>query len=117
MIACERQRDSCLLVCAGIPDAWVRDPAGVAVRNLPTHFGPLSFSLRADGEAVLVEIGPGTDIPPGGIRLRSPLSAPVREIRGADRAKDDPRDAIVRSLPARVVFTYGEASLSRGTHE
>ncbi len=106
MIACERERDSCLLICAGIPDAWVRNPPGIEVRNLPTHFGPLSYRIRPSAGGVVVEIGAGTDIPPGGIRVRSPLSAGVREIRGAATAKDDPRDALVESLPARVVFTY-----------
>jgi hypothetical protein len=106
MLAYERERDSSLILCPGIPDAWVRDPAGVTVRNLPTHFGPLTYALRSDGNRVIVEIGAGTDMPPGNIRVRSPLTASPAEITGAAPSAADPREAIVRSLPARVVFTY-----------
>jgi hypothetical protein len=106
MLAYEREGDSSLVVCAGIPDAWVRDPGGVTVENLPTHFGPLSYSVRADGDRVVVDIGAGTDIPPGNIHVRSPLRITPREIRGGRKAEDDPRDAVVERLPARLVFTY-----------
>ena len=106
MLAYERETDSSLVICAGIPDAWVRDTGGVAVKNLPTHYGPLSYAVRARGDSVAVEIGPGTEIPPGRIRIRSPLSAPIRSIRGAARSEADPRDAVVEQLPARVIFTY-----------
>ena len=106
MLAYERERDSSLTVCAGIPDSWVRDPGGVTVKNLPTHFGPLSYSVRADGNRVVVDIDAGTDMPPGNIHVRSPLSGAPREIRGARRQAGDPRDAVVKSLPARIVFTY-----------
>ena len=106
MLAYERDADSSLEICAGIPDDWVRDPQGVSVRGLPTHFGPLSYSVRTEGNRVVVAIGEGTAIPPGGIRVRSPLSAAPHAIGGATAAPDDPRDAVVDRLPARVVFTY-----------
>ena len=106
MLAYERERDSSLVLCAGIPDSWVRDPRGITVKNLPTHFGPLGYSVRAGGNRVVVEVDAGMDIPPGNIHVRSPLSGAPREIRGARREDGDPRDAVVESLPARIIFTY-----------
>jgi hypothetical protein len=106
MLAYERERDSSLIVSPGIPDAWVRDPAGVTVRNLPTRYGPLTYTLRSDSGSVTVDIGAGTDMPPGNIHVMSPLAAVPRGITGAGRSSADPREAVVRRLPARVVFTY-----------
>ncbi len=106
MLAWERESDSSLVICAGLPDAWVRDSGGVSVKNLPTHFGPLSYSASAEGNRVVVGIGAGTGMPPGHIRVRSPLSAFPREILGAPRSVTDARDAVVVRLPARITFIY-----------
>ncbi|HUI10248.1 MAG TPA: discoidin domain-containing protein [Bacteroidota bacterium] len=104
MLAYERDADASLVLCAGIPDAWVLDTTGIAVENLPTHYGPLSFTVRGEPGRVTVAIAAGTDIPPGKIRIASPLAAKPRSIGG--EAAPDGRTAIVERLPAHVVFTY-----------
>ncbi len=47
LVAYEREADGALVIGAGIPAAWVRDPAGVRVRTLPTHHGPLTVTITA----------------------------------------------------------------------
>jgi len=59
----------------------------VGVRGLSTHFGPLSYTMRADGDRVLVRFtGRGLRPPPAGIVIRSPMSRPPREVRVDGRA-------------------------------
>ncbi len=106
MFASEREKDSSLVICAGIPDAWVRDSAGIRVKGLPTHFGPVTYIVTSAGNCVVVEIAAGTGIPPGGIRVSSPLSALPRTIRGGTPSPGANREARVSALPARVVFSY-----------
>lgn len=106
MLAYERIRDEALVVAAGVPDAWLAgDPGGVAVRDLPTHWGLLGYRLRRTGpRRVRMDLDAGVRIPPGGIVVAPPLRAPLARARvngevvraGADGT------VVVRRMPARV---------------
>ncbi len=86
LVAYEREADGALVIGAGIPAAWARDPAGVRVRALPTPYGPLSVTITAasaplgDGEVVRFAFEPGLCAPPGGVELISPLDQPLRRV-------------------------------------
>ncbi len=60
-----------LILLAGIPPAWFRDPRGFSVEGLPTHFGPLSFTYEPTADGGQLRIAPGVN-PPGGIRVILP---------------------------------------------
>ena len=47
MFAYERDNDSSLVIGAGVPETWVREEKGVGIRNLSTHYGLLSYSMRS----------------------------------------------------------------------
>jgi hypothetical protein len=65
-----------LILLAGVDPQWFNDARGMAVRNLPTHFGSLSFSYRPkDGRGELSFDGAAS--PPGGFVLALP-KAPLR---------------------------------------
>jgi hypothetical protein len=65
----DRASDDALVLAAGIPDAWL-DGEGVAIENLRTPHGLLSYALRhVDGELRLSVADTGLRIPPGGIVL------------------------------------------------
>ncbi|HYC00709.1 MAG TPA: discoidin domain-containing protein [Candidatus Limnocylindrales bacterium] len=127
MLAHERERDRSLLVAAGIPYAWLEDGEAVAVRDLPTHYGPLTYRLRRrEGGAVAVEIAAGTRIPEGGIVVAAPtcfqsgegrcgarvvqarIQGAAGEVRHHEPRKGEffQAEAVVRALPATVVFEY-----------
>lgn len=57
-----------LVLAAGVPEAWLDD--GVAVRELPTPYGRLSYRAKRVAEGLRVEIDTGLDLPPGGLRWR-----------------------------------------------
>lgn len=77
-IAYERERDSVLVVGAGIPDRWARDPRGVTVRGLRTWWGALDLTIHGDSRSVKLAVA-GVS-PPGGVELRVPFGG------GATRA-------------------------------
>ncbi|HET7232916.1 MAG TPA: discoidin domain-containing protein [Longimicrobium sp.] len=85
LFAYERDDEGVLVIGAGIPAAWVTEAPGVSIRGLSTHFGPLSYTMRAEGGRVRLRIAPGLRTPPGGLVIRSPLDRPVR-IATADGA-------------------------------
>jgi len=83
LLAYERDSDHALVLAAGIPDAWIAAPGGVAVRRLPTPWGLLNYSLTLEGTAVRLRVGEGLEVPPGGIVFR---------------------DKVIRKLPSEIVI-------------
>ncbi len=67
LLAYERESDRALVLAAGVPDAWITAPGGVAVRRLPTPWGLLEYSLTAEGTGARLRVGAGITVPPGGI--------------------------------------------------
>jgi hypothetical protein len=106
--AYERETDGALVVGAGIPAAWVNEAPGVSVRGLSTHYGPLSFTMRATGSVVRVHFEPGLRTPPGGIILRSPLDRPIRRAT-VDGRRVEVRDGVevrLQTVPRTVELRY-----------
>jgi hypothetical protein len=106
MVAYERERDSTLVIGAGIPIAWARDTAGVSVRGLRTWWG--SLSLRAVPAASSVRITIEGVRPPGGIELRAPFGAVPASawVNGAPAPLVDGGRAVRLSGPATVELRY-----------
>lgn len=105
MLAYERGRDRSIVIAAGVP--WsAAQGRGVVVINLRTSAGLLSYSLRAEGDAVRVTLAPGLTVPPGGIVLAPPARRPFRAatINGTFAPITPEGGVIVRALPARVVM-------------
>ena len=50
MFAYEREADDSLVIAAGIDKEWLKDGFAVGVRNLPTYYGKLSYSLRRESD-------------------------------------------------------------------
>jgi hypothetical protein len=105
MIAFERGRDSTLVLAAGLPFAWI-EGGGLQVRDLRTPYGRLRATIAARGDLVGVEIEPGLRVPPGGIVVLPPGRAPFRSVTidGRSAALTPDGGAVVRRLPARLVF-------------
>jgi hypothetical protein len=64
----ERQADSALVLAAGLPRQWL-EGEGVAVENLRTPYGRLSYVLQSQGRHLLLKVAAGLQPPPGGLVL------------------------------------------------
>jgi len=108
LFAFERESDSALVVGAGIAPEWVTATPGVAVRDLRTAYGALSFSMTADGDRVRVRLEGSLDPPPGGVVVHAPLAAPLRSVvvNGVSRDAGTTGEVTIRALPAEIVFGY-----------
>jgi hypothetical protein len=106
MLAYERPADGALVVASGVPLGWL-DHAGVTVHNLRTRYGPLSFQLRRDGDAVRVHVNEGIRVPPAGVVLRPPLpqGEALAVVNGVRQGRMVHDELVVRTLPADVLFT------------
>jgi hypothetical protein len=77
LIAYEREADGALVLAAGLASAWL-DGEGVQVRDMPTAYGKLSYSLRRlDARTLRCEIAAA---PQARIILRPPLERPLTRV-------------------------------------
>jgi hypothetical protein len=109
MLAYERADDGALVLGAGVPAAWVREAPGIRVRGLPTHAGPLDYTMCAEGEGrVRVTLGGHIRFPSAGIVVESPLQAPLRRIvvDGRQEPATDPQRVTLRSMATVLIFDY-----------
>lgn len=108
MIAYERESDSSLVVAAGIPGRWIRDPKGVRVQGLRTAYGALDLSLLGGPTGMAADLSGKLRIPPGGLRLSLPLPAGRHEamVNGNPAEWTTGGDILIRSLPARVRIAF-----------
>jgi hypothetical protein len=68
-----------LVLLPGIAPQWFRDPGGIRVSNLPTHFGAFSLDYKPGDSGASLALT-GTAQPPAGYELRLPpgLAASVK---------------------------------------
>jgi hypothetical protein len=107
MFAYERERDQALVIGAGVSEAWVREADGVAVRDLATWFGPLTYRMRGAGAGIAITIdADGTRVPRGGIVVAAPGVGPRwrATIDGRPAPVTARGEVVVTKLPARVVL-------------
>jgi hypothetical protein len=96
--------DGSLVLAAGLAPEWI-EGEGVRVRDMPTAYGALSYTLRRIDAVTVVFETSGID---AAVVLRPPLPAPLRSVMVNGAAR--PCDADCVTLPAgatHVVFKTG----------
>jgi hypothetical protein len=105
----ERESDRALILLPGVPAAWITSAPGVAVRRLPTWYGILNMTARAEApDRLRVRLTGDIAVPPGGIVVRSPLAAPLKRatVNGHQARTVTTEEAVVSEFPADVVLEY-----------
>jgi len=107
MFAYEREFDTSLVIGAGIPEAWLMSGDGVGVSDLPTYYGPITYSMRRTTEGASVDLSGRINVPPGGLEVRAPFDrGPTSALVNGARASVGSAGGVrVSALPATVVFT------------
>lgn len=108
MFVYDRESDGAHVLCAGIPDAWIKDSAGVRVERFQTYFGDLSYSLHVKGKSVVAEVSGGFDAEHHPLVMKSPLLDTLRSvlINGMVMRKSSAAEVSLTSLPASVEWRY-----------
>ena len=102
LFAYERVADASLVLGAGIPASWLGE--GVAIKGLRTPYGAVSYALAQQGSRIVLDLAPGSRVPPGGFVFAWPLEAAPGETRINGRpARWRNRELVIRELPARIV--------------
>ena len=102
MFAYARDIDDSLVLAAGVPAAWF-DGKGIAIQDLRTPQGELSYQLRRQKNRLILGIGGGLRVPSGGLVLPWPYPGePGRTLVNGEPAQWENGELRIRSLPADV---------------
>ncbi|RFP20507.1 hypothetical protein D0T25_14230 [Duganella sp. BJB488] len=98
--AYERESDHALLLGEGIPNTWLQGD-GIGLHGLRTPYGPLSYTLAAQGGRLTLRIEAMRRMPPGGVIYNWPWAGTP----GAARLNGQPaalqgKQITITSLPA-----------------
>lgn len=96
--------DERLVLAAGITRAWLESDSGVAVRGLPTWWGPIQYAFKRTEPGVYVFTATGKAKPPKGFQLAHPFGDKVSEVwvNGKKAEKVEPGVVNFTVLPATI---------------
>jgi hypothetical protein len=108
MFVYERERDTSLLIGAGIRPEWVMDPMGMEARHLPTYYGDLDFSASTKGRSVMYRLGGTIDAQAVKVLLVPPIAGRILAVHmnGQEVANVPEGPVEVGRLPATIEFAY-----------
>jgi hypothetical protein len=109
LFAYEREEDESLVLAAGVAEEWLSGGFEVGVRNLPTYYGNLTYSLRLEGkDSMRLKLEGDIEVPPGGVVVLPPLPRPIRQVEIDGRAVKDflPNRFACRECPAEALVKF-----------
>jgi hypothetical protein len=109
MFAYEREEDESLVIAAGVAEKWLSGGFEVGVRDLPTYYGSLSYSLRMEGtDTMRLNLEGDLVLPPGGIVVMPPLPRPIRQVQINGKPLSDFKSDsfICRKCPAEALMRF-----------
>ncbi len=105
MFVYEREKDSSLVIGAGISEDWLNETDSIEVNKLPTHYGSLNYKMKKVGPNLVIEIRGNIKIPPGKIILHSSISGSYVSVQlNGKQIKPTRRGLEISTLPALVVL-------------
>ena len=109
LFAYEREEDQALVIASGIHENWLTDSGEVVIKDLPTYYGKLSYTLRMEGPGTLRLIISGDLIlPPRRLVVKPPLPRPLLqvEVNGSQIETFDAESVTCSVCPADMVMKY-----------
>ena len=109
LFAYEREADQALVIAAGLHEHWLTETGEVVVKELPTSYGKLSYTLRREGSDTLRLIVSGDlALPPGRMVVKPPLPRPLVqvEVNGSKIETFDAESVTCGVCPAETVMRY-----------
>ena len=102
MFAYTREIDDSIVLAAGVPADWL-EGEGIAIRDLRTPDGKLSYALRRAGGKLELQVGEGLKLPTGGLVLPWPYaSTPGKATVNGEPVPWKEGELRILSLPAKV---------------
>ena len=67
----EDESDQSLIIGAGLYDDWINNEEGMSVKNMPTYYGNLNYSINPIQNGYTIKISGELELPAGNIKIRN----------------------------------------------
>lgn len=71
MFVYENEYDSSLVLAGALYQDWIDAPEGMSVKNLPTYYGEISYSIKKDNNKYLFDISGDLKLPANGMKIQN----------------------------------------------
>ncbi|MCL5029428.1 MAG: discoidin domain-containing protein [Bacteroidetes bacterium] len=104
----EDEDKSALIIGAGVEEKWLADTSGISVGNLPTYYGPISYSIKKIKNQVTVEINSKLDSSCKEIILKSPVNKKIKKIivDGKESGKFNGNNIFLKRSDKKIVINF-----------
>ncbi len=104
----EDELDNSLVVGAGLYKEWVDSPEGISIKNLPTYYGPLNYSIKKEAGKYIVNINGEIRIPAGGIKFINPAKENSTKIIVNQKEVNtkNPDEIVITEFPATIEIYF-----------
>jgi len=109
MFVYENEYDQSLVIASALYQDWIDSPDGMAVDNLPTYYGEVSYAIKKVQNTYHVSISGDAKLPANGIKIKNfnGSKLPVKvTVNGAETKGFTEKEISVATIPAEVVIYY-----------
>jgi hypothetical protein len=108
MFVYERERDTSLVIGAGVISDWLSDSTGMRVANLPTYYGAINFSMKRISEHdVSVDVAGSVNLPAGKIIFCAPMDRRLESISvDGISIKNHSREIPLPKFPVKMLLKF-----------
>lgn len=109
MFVYENEYDQSLVLAAALYQDWIDAPEGMSVKNLPTYYGEISYSIKKGKDNYQFTITGDVKLPANGIKIKnfngSKMPTKVT-INGLESKTFNQKEIDVPIIPAEVLIFY-----------
>lgn len=108
MFVYEDELDQSLNIGAGLYDDWINNPDGMSVRNLPTYYGLIDYSIRPLENGYKIKLSGSIDLPINGLKInnfKNQLPKMVR-VNGQKYTNFTANFIKIKAFPADIEIIY-----------
>lgn len=109
MFVYENEWDHSLVLAAALYQDWIDAPGGMAVENLPTYYGEISYSIKKEGNVYYFNITGDVKLPSNGIKIvnfnHSKLPSKVT-VNGVEITGYTASEIQISTSPAEIAIHY-----------
>jgi hypothetical protein len=109
MFVYENEYDQSLVLASALYQEWIDNPEGMSVKNMPTYYGDISYSIKKEQDHYRFNISGDLNLPSNGIRIRNfnVSKTPVKITVNGEEIRDfTQKEITVKALPADVKIYY-----------
>lgn len=109
MFVYENEYDSSLVLAAALYQDWIDAPAGMSVKNLPTYYGEISYSIKKENNTYRLDISGNLNLPANGIKIQNFNGSKLPKrvtVNGKEISTFTDKYIQIMASPSEVVIEY-----------